>query len=140
MQSGRTQKIGFTAECRTLGAENARAGVCVSHSDSMVGDFRVPFKSNYEGRRETQQAGLRGTKIPCIQAPCNTQYFSFCNQLVATTSDARLRRLKFIFPCPEKAGGEMATLSHFCASLLYGVFSASKHQTENTLSMANPEV
>src|ERR1700739_1660750 len=116
MQSGRTQKIGFTAECRTLGAETPRAGVCVSHSDSMVGDFRVPFKSNYEGRRETQQAGLRGTKIPCIQAPCNTHYFSFCNQLVATTSDARFGRLKIIFHSPKKAGGEMETLALFAPS------------------------
>ena len=141
MQSGRrAQKIGFTAKCRTLGAVNAQAGACRSHSDSMVEDFRVPSKSNNEGRRQRQQAGLRGAKIPCLQAPYNTQCFLLGNQLLAATSEDHLRRLNFIFPCPEKAGVEMATLSHFCASLLYGVFSASKYQTENTVSMANPEV
>jgi len=123
MHSGRTQQSGFIAECRTLGAKNAPSGFLASYSDSIERDFRVPPIPNLVGQRQTNQAELKGTKIPCLQTTYNKHYFAFWNQTVAVKSEKGLRRLEIIDIYPEKAGGKMATLSHFCASLLYGVFS-----------------
>ena len=82
MHSGRTQKIGFTAAYRTLAAGSAKTGICASPSDSIVGDFRDHPIPNDEGQRQTEQAGLKGTKIPCLQTPYNTNIFLFgINQL-----------------------------------------------------------
>jgi hypothetical protein len=139
MRSGRAQKNGFRSRCRTLGAENAQAGFCASNSDSIVEDSPVASIPNFEGQRQTMQAGLKGTIIPCLQATYNQQYFAFWNQPVAAKSEHRFRHLKIIYACPEKAGVKMATLRHFCASLLYGVFSEFL-QTQNAVSKANPEV
>jgi hypothetical protein len=139
MRWGRAQKSGFTAECRTLGAECVSGGFYASYSGSIVKDFRFPFTPNSMGQRPTKRAGLTGTIIPCLQATYNPQYFSFWNQPVATKCKNGLRQLKIIFACPEKGGVQMATLGHFCASLLYGVFSDFL-QTQNAISMANPEV
>jgi hypothetical protein len=136
---GRTQKSGLTAECRTLGAVYAPDGFYASYSGSIVKDFRIPFTPNSMGQRPTKRTGLTGTNIPCLQTPYNTQYFSFWNQPVAAKCKNCLRRLKIIFACPEKGGVQVATSGHFCASLLYGVFSDFL-QTQNAISMANPEV
>lgn len=133
------QKIGFTAECRTLGMECPSVGFCASYSDSIVKDFRTPSIPNAPGQRQTKQAGLTGSRIPCLQATYNTQYFSLWNQPVAAKCKNRLQQLKIIFECPEKGGVQMATSGHFCASLLYGVFSDFL-QTQNATSKANPEV
>jgi hypothetical protein len=94
---------------------------------------------NGEGQRQVKRAGLRGTKIPCLQTPHNPQYFPFWNQPVAEESEVRLRQPKIIYTSPEEARTKMATLSHFCASLLYSVFSEFL-QTQHAVSMANPEV
>ena len=50
-----------------------------------------------------------------------------------------MRQLKIIFACPEQGALQMATLSRFCASLFYGVFSDFS-QIQNAASMAKPEV
>jgi hypothetical protein len=139
MHSGQTQKIGFAARCRTLGVGGAETSVCASPSDSIVEDFRDHPAPNGEGQRQTERAGLSGTKIPCLQTPNNTRHFPFWNQLVAAESEDPLRQVNFISVCPEVVGTEMATLSHFCASLLYGIFPES-FPTQDAVSMANPEV
>jgi hypothetical protein len=139
MHSGQAQKVGFRAGCRTLGMGSAGTSLCASPSDSIVEDFHDQPFPNGEGQRQTERAGLTGTSIPCLQAPYNTKHFPFWNQLVAAEMEDRLRQLEFISACPEKAGADMATLSHFCASLLYGVYSES-FQTQDAVSMANPEV
>ena len=139
MHSDQTQKIGLGAGCHTLGTGSAGASLCVSPSDSMLEDFHDQPFPNGEGQRQTKHADLTDTDIPCHQRPYNTKHFPFWNQLVAAEIEDRLRQLEFISACPEKAGAEMATLSHFCASLLYGVYSESLH-AQDAVSMANPEV
>jgi hypothetical protein len=139
MRWGQAQKIGLTTECRTLGVEGALDGFCASYSDSIETDFRAPSIPNPVGQRPTKRAGLTGTIIPCLQAAYNKQYFSFWNQPVAVQCKKCLRQLKIFFVRPEKGGIEMATSGHFCASLLYGVFS-DLLQTQNATAMANPEV
>jgi hypothetical protein len=119
MHSGQTQKIGFRAGFRTLGTGSAGTSFCASPSDSMVEDFHDQPFPNGEGQRQTERAGLTGTTIPCLQAPYNTKHFPFWNQLVAAEIEDQLRQLEFISARPEKARAEMATSSHFCASILY---------------------
>jgi hypothetical protein len=106
-----------------LAAGNAKIGVFGPPSDSIVGDFCDHPISNNKGQRQTEQAGLKGIKIPCHQTSYNTEYFSFWNQPFAAENEGRLRHVKIVSTCPEKAGAEMATWRHFRASLLYGVFS-----------------
>jgi hypothetical protein len=139
MHSGQTQKIGFTAAYRTLAAGSAENGVCASPSDSIVGDFCAPPIPIDKGQRQTEQADLKGIKIPCRRTPYNSEYFPFWNQPFAAESEDRLRQVKIVSACPEKAGAEMATWHHFRASLLYGVFSEIL-QAQDAVSMANPEV
>jgi hypothetical protein len=139
MHSGRAQKSGFAAEHRTIIAGSATTGVCASPSDSIGIDFNVPPIPNGEGQRQTKRAGLRGTKIPCLPTPYNPQYIPFWNQPVAVESEVRLRQPRIIYTSPEEARTKMATLSHFWASLLYGVISEFL-QTQHAVSMANPEV
>ena len=104
MLSGRTQKASFIEECRTLGAKNAPSGFFASYSDSIDRDFRVPPIPNSVGQRQTNQAELKGTRIPCLQTTYNKQYFAFWNQTVAAKSEKGLRRLEIIDIYPEKAG------------------------------------
>src|SRR5258708_25887613 len=107
MQSGRTQKSGFTAACRTIIAGSTKAGACASPFDNIGKDFHLPPIPNGEGHRQTQRAGLRGTKIPCLQPPYNLQHFPFGNPPVAEESADRLRQAKIIYPNSEKAGDTM---------------------------------
>jgi hypothetical protein len=139
MHSGRAQKIGFTAAYRTLAAGSAEIGISEPPSDSIVGDFCDHPSLNDHGPRQTEQADLKGTKIPRLQTPYNTGYFSFWNQPFAAENEDRLRQVKIVSACPQKAGAEMATWHHFRASLFYGVFSEI-FQTQDAFSMANPEV
>ena len=104
MHSGRTQKAGFTAECRTLGAKDAPTGFLASYFDSIVRDIPVPPIPISVGQRQTKQAELKGTKIPCLQTTYHTHYLAFWNQPVAAESKNRLRPLEIIDICPEKAG------------------------------------
>jgi hypothetical protein len=85
------------------------------------------------------QAGLTGTKIPCLQTPYNSQHFLLGLPSVAAESEDRLWQLKIIHAYPEKAGTKMTMSSHSRGSFLFGVFSDSS-QTQNAVSMANPEV
>jgi len=139
MRSGRTLKIWFMGGWRTLEAKSIQGSACVSNSDSIGEDIRVPSVPNGEGQRQTQIAGLTGASIPCLQTPYSKQRFSFWNQPVPAISEDRLRQLKLSSACPEEVGGEMATLSHFSASLLDSAVRGSL-QTETALSEANPEV
>ena len=106
MHSGRTQHVGYIAECRTLRAKNAPSGFFASYSDSIEKDFRVPPIPNSVGQRQTNQAELKGTRIPRLQAPYNEHYFAFWNQTVAVKSEKGLRRLEIIDIYPEKAGAK----------------------------------
>jgi hypothetical protein len=125
MQSDRHQKGGFTAAYRTIIARSARAGACASRFDNIGKDFRLPTIPNGEGRRQTQPAGLKGTKIPCLQSPYNLQHSPFGNPPVAEESAVRFRQLKIIYAYLEKAGPGMTTSSHFCGTLPSGVLSDS---------------
>jgi hypothetical protein len=69
----------------------------------------------------------------------NTEPLPFWIQPVAAVSESPLQQLKLVYICPEKGGTGMATLNRFSASLPYGVFSGFL-QTQDTLSMAKPEV
>jgi hypothetical protein len=139
MYSGRTYESGLTAECRTLGGDPALTGVWGTHSDSISEDFRLTANPICEGQRQTNRTDQRGITTPCLAAPYNTNHFPFWNQLVANELNYRSRQSNFIHARPEKGGARMATLSHFCASLLYGVFSGS-FQTQDAVFMAKPEV
>jgi hypothetical protein len=135
MRAGGAQKDAFPERRRALQAGNTKAGFCPSQSDSIEQDFRAPLIPNGEGQRQTKHAGLEGTKIPCLQSPYNTKYFPIWNQLVAAECEDRSLQVKIIYACPQEAGAKMATLSHFCASLLYWIPADSR-----AISMANPEV
>jgi hypothetical protein len=139
MGSGFVRKIGFAGGLRTLGAKSIQGSARVSNSDSIGEDIRVPSVSNGEGQRQTQNAGLKGASIPCLQAPYSTQCFPFWIQPVPAISEDRLRQLRMSSACPEEVGGEMETWSHFSASHLYSILPGSL-QTENALFEANPEV
>ena len=106
MHSGQTQTVGFTAECRTLGAKDAPGGFLASYFDSIVRDILVPPIPNSVGQRQTNQAELKGTRIPRLQTSLNTRYFTFWNQPVAVNSKNCLRPLEIIDICPEKAGAK----------------------------------
>src|SRR6185503_10461892 len=95
MLSGPSQKSRFTAGYRTIIAGGTKAGACASQFDSIKKDFGPSPIPNAEGRRQTKHAGLRGTKIPCLQTPYNSQGCSFGNLTVAEQSEDRLRQLKF---------------------------------------------
>ena len=133
------RKIGIAGRCRTLEAKSIQGSARVSNSDSIGEDIRVPSVPNGEGQRQTQNAGLKGASIPCLQTPYSKQHFSFWNQPVPAISEDRLRQLKLSSACPEEVGGEMATWSHFSASLLDSAVRGSL-QTATALSEANPEV
>jgi hypothetical protein len=137
MQSGRSQKSAFTAECRTIIARSTKAGACASPFGSIGKDFRFPPIPNGERRRQTQRAGLRGAKIPCLKPPYNLQHFPFGNPPLAEESGS-LAAIENYLPIPEKAGARMTTSSHFCGTLLSGVFLTPLRL--NAVSMANPEV
>jgi hypothetical protein len=139
MRSGRALKIGFMGGWRTLDAKSVQGSARVSNSDSIGEDIRVPSVPIGEGQRETQNAGLKGASIPCLRTLYSKQYFSFWNQPVPAISEDRLRQFKLSSACPEEVGGEMATSSHFSASLLDSAVRGSL-QTETALSEANPEV
>jgi hypothetical protein len=106
MHPGRTQYVGFTAECRTLGAKNAPGGFLASYFDSIVRDICVPPIPNPVGQRQTNQAELKGTQKARLQAPYNTHYFAFWNQTVAVKINNCLRQPEIIDICPEKAGAK----------------------------------
>ena len=124
-----------------FGSQKLSGSARVSNSDSIGEDIRVPSVPNGEGQRQTQNAGLKGASIPCLQTPYNKQYFSFWNQPVRRES-ARIAcgNLKLSSACPEEVGGEMATWSHFCASLLVRCSTLVSFRLKPPLSMANPEV
>jgi hypothetical protein len=137
MQSGRSQKSGFTVACRTIIRGSAVAGARDFPFDNIGKDFHLPPISNGEGCRQTQRAGLRGTKFPCPQTPYNLQHFPFGAPTVAEESRS-LAAIEDYLRIPEKAGAKMTTSSHFCGTLLSGVFLAPLRL--NAVSMANPEV
>lgn len=140
MHSGQSQFVENAGKCRIVGHTMStvlRAFECRGggnhpgsqqagfrcQGDSILRDFYAPFIPNYMGRRQTEIATLRGTKIPCPQRLYNKKHFFFWNQSVAAELKGGPRLLKFVHGSPEFGGGAMATLHDFCASLLYGVLS-----------------
>jgi hypothetical protein len=139
MHSGRAQIGRNTAAYRTADGIGESTSVRASGSDSILRDICVPFIPNCKGRRQTERAVLRGARVPHLRAPYNTRNFVLLNQPVAAGVEDGARQLDFVHACPEQAGSALATLISIRASLLYGVLSGS-FQTQDTVSMANPEV
>jgi hypothetical protein len=139
MLSGPSQKFRSTAGYRTIIAGSAKGGACATQFDSIKKDFGPSPIPNAEGRRQTKHAGLRGTKIPCLQTPYNPQHFSFGNLPVAEQSEDRLRQLKITLTHTWRAGTKMTTLSHFRCSFLFARFSDSS-KSQDAVSVAYPEV
>jgi len=137
MNAGLAQLPKNARKCR---AERVPTGALAHDSDSILRDSRAPYLSNCAGRRQTEQATLSGTKIPCLQRPYNEIHFFFWNQSVAAKVKDGPRQLKFVYGSQEPGGSAMATLSHFCASLLYGVFSENLFRPEMPSSWLTPEV
>jgi hypothetical protein len=65
------------------------------------------------------------------------QHFPFGNPPLAEESGS-LAAIENYLAIPEKAGARMTTSSHFCGTLLSGVFLTPLRL--NAVSMANPEV
>jgi hypothetical protein len=139
MRAGGAQKDAFADGCRTLVVTSAKAGVCPSQSDSIEEDFPALLIPNGEGHRQIQQAGLNGTRIARIQAPYNTRDFPFWNQPVAAESEQRSRQVKIVYICPQEAGAKWqrrVIFAHPSSTVLFSEIL----QTQNAVSMANPEV
>ena len=139
MSAGGAQKDACADEFRTLVVESAVAGVCPSQSDSIGEDFRVPLIPNGKGQRQTQQTDLRDAIIPCLQAPYNTHHFPFWNQPVAAESEKRSLQEKIIYARPHEAGAKWqrwVIFAHPSSTVLFSEIL----QTQNAVSMANPEV
>ena len=139
MRSGRVRKIGFTGGWRAWEANCNQGSACASNSDNIGEDVRVPSVPIGKGQRQTENAGLRGASIPCLQTPYSMQCFPFWNQPVPAISEDRLRQLKMSSACPEEVGGELETRGRFLASHLYSILPGSL-LSENALFEANPEV
>jgi hypothetical protein len=138
MHSGRAQFEREIAVNRTLDPATGSSSAHASRSDSILEDIRVPNTRFAQGDVK-READLRGSSIPCLPAPYETEHFPFWNQPIAAGVQRGSRQLKFIGVRPEQDGLGMATLSSNCASLLYGTFSGLL-QTQVAVSMANPEV
>jgi hypothetical protein len=139
MGSGRIDKNGLSGGRRLVDLKTKWASVYTSTSDSIGASFLVPHFPVGEGRRQPQQAGLRGASIPCLRTPFNERYLSLWNQPVAAMSEDRLRQLKLSFACPDGAGVAVVTLSRLLVPPSNSVLPGSLH-TENALLKANAEV
>jgi hypothetical protein len=133
MLSGPSQKFRSTAGYRTIIAGSAKGGACATQFDSIKKDFGPSPIPNAEGRRQTEHAGLRGTKIPCLQTPYNSQHCSF-----RLPNKARIA-CGITLTHTWRAGTKMTTLSHFRCSFLFARFFDSS-KSQDAVSMANPEV
>ena len=123
MHSCRVRGRGI-AETHGLGDKIVSTGAYGSSSDNIYAykKNRVSCVSNFRERSQTNEAGLSSTTF-ARRALHNTKHFPHRNQKVAAGGLSRSRRQKIMAICPEEAGSKVATLSPFCASLLYGVFS-----------------
>lgn len=133
---------------RACHSHNPGAGPAAGHRPGAMGRrdvsiwayFRVSFLPNCAGRRQTRQANPRGAKIPCPRGSYNEKYFFFWNQSVAAEIKDGARQLKFVYGSPDSDGGAVATLTKFCASLLYGVFSENPFRRNVPCPWLTPEV
>ena len=114
-----------TTEFHTLRAKKiASTGAfgAISYSMDRYRKISVSCVSNFREHRQTNEAGLnRAFSGP--RALHNRKDFPYWNHKLAARELSRSRQLKIMAKCPEGAGSKVATLSRFCASLLYGVFS-----------------
>jgi len=109
MDSGQSQIVG---SCSTVDGKMS-TGVQVCDSDSMLRGFCAPHISNRTGLRQTEEATLRGTKIPCPQRPYSKKHLFFWNQPVAAEIKDDPRQLEFIHGSPMCGGGAMTAMSGF---------------------------
>lgn len=136
MHPGGAQIGGKRVAYPNLDLADLSTSVLVTHSDSILRDIRVPLIPNRMGRRQTEQTGLRGTKIPCFRVLYNLKHFPIWNQSVAAVVEEDSRQLKVVQVRPQEAECAVATLCEICASFPYG----ESHQTSDVDSMAYPEV
>lgn len=108
MDSGKTQKS--VGQCRTVDLRMSTS-VLACDSDSILRGFCAPYISNRRGLRQTDQATLRGTQIPCPRRPHNPNIYSFgINWLPRNKS---LRQWNLFPGSPVCVGGAMARISIF---------------------------
>src|SRR5215469_234008 len=81
----------FTMPTRTPERGGTQAGVAVTYSDSIARDPRVERIPISVERRQTDQPGRQGIRIPCSQAPDNL-HLPFWIQLVAAGGRYSLRQ------------------------------------------------
>jgi hypothetical protein len=112
-------------ECRTLGTHVVRCGVWADASDSIQRDICVSTAPNCEERRQNIKAALKDDRCSNLRVLRNQEQFPQRNQPVDPIVEQAEGQLKRVEALPEEGGPEMATLSHFPASLLYGVFSGT---------------
>ena len=128
---------GFKEGLRAREFRGNCSGFSVTHSDSIVGDSRVPFIPFREERRQKEHAAQSSTQIPCSLRTQSTTYFSFWIQPVAAFNEYRLRQSVSYHARPEKAGEEMA---RNCQAPFPFHDLSRGPQIQGAAAMANPEV
>jgi hypothetical protein len=146
MDSGRVQQGKNAEGCRTVDG-NLSTGARVRHSatrrsrwsGSILGDFSGQFISNRPRLRQTEEATLGGTKIPCPQRPYSKQHLAFLNQSVAAEK-VNPRQLKSVHESPKNGEGAITTMRVFGAPLRSSVFSENPFRLEMPSRWLTPEV
>jgi hypothetical protein len=138
MRAGQCYGHRFTEQGESGQFADDPSGVRVTSSDTIGADSRVPFIPFWEERRQTEQAALWSTTIPCFGYPHSTTQYAFWFQPVAVVNEERLQQLKSDHARPEKACSEMAKCSQ--TSFPFFGLSTGIPQTQDAASMANPEV
>jgi len=116
-----------------------QAGFLVTSSGSIVDDSRAARTPIWVERRQTEQPGTQGTKVPCLRASDQESHLPFWFQLIASGNMHGLRQLKTVHTWTEQDEGRTEMFSLFSASLINGVPSGFV-QSQNAISMSNPEV
>ena len=116
-----------------------QARCLVTGSGSIVQDSRAARTPIWVERRQTEQPGTQGTKIPCFRAPDQESHLPFWIQLIAAGNRYSLRQLRTVHTWTEQGEGRTAMFSLSSASLINGVLSGFL-QIQNAVSMSNPEV
>ncbi|SRR6266568_417496 len=110
-----------------------------SQSDTIKAIFIFLPIPKPNGRRQINLVGLSGTEYPLPGSATQQRNFHQSDQPIAAEARRSLRRFESIDYAGRSGRPEMATLSHFFASLPYGVLFGSR-PTQPAVSMAKTEV
>jgi hypothetical protein len=116
-----------------------RAGHIGSQSDTIRAVFKSGPISKLNAGRQNNVAELTGIENPLPGIAAQQERFRQSDQPLAAGATHCFRRFEEISHIGRTGRPEMATLSHFSASLPYGVLSGS-FPTKDAVSMAITEV